>query len=121
LFFCPILNVFLGQRAAALAFAGVFEFAGMVVGFASTQGLALIVPGAIVDLRHLLGGSNFARRDVSRSTDNGIRSVSITLPDGSATQQTGHGGGQDLSGYIFHRVGHFNRLIYAKPRLPAQA
>jgi hypothetical protein len=107
LMFFPVLDVFFGERATTLAFAGVLEFAGVVVGFASTQPLAVIVAGAFVDLRHLLGGSGFAGRGVGLGAGGGVRGIRVTLPDSRAAEQAGHGGDQDFSGHIFHRQGNF--------------
>ena len=102
----PVLYIFFGERAATLAFAGVFEFTGVVVGLASAQTLALVVPGAIVDLRHLLGGSGFAGSGIG--VGGGVRAIGITLPNGCAAEQAGHGGRrQDFSGRVLHREDNF--------------
>jgi len=107
LLFFPILDVFLGQRATTLAFAGIFEFAGVVVGLAAAQALAVIVAGAIVDLRHLLGRSGFAGGGVGLGAGGGVGAIRVTLPNCGTAQQAGHGGNQDFSGDIFHSNGNF--------------
>jgi hypothetical protein len=102
----PILDVLFGKLAAALAFAGVLEFALVFARLASAQSLAIIHARAIVDLRHLLGGSGFAGSGIG--VGGGVRAISITLPNGCAAEQAGHGGRrQDFSGRVLHREDNF--------------
>lgn len=61
LFLFPDSDVFLGDLASALAFAGVFEFAIVIGGFATADALAIVLPGAIVDLWGFFDGRHFAR------------------------------------------------------------
>jgi hypothetical protein len=60
LFLFPGLDVFLGDLATAFAFAGIFEFAIVIAGFATADALAIVLPGAIVDLWGFFVGRHLA-------------------------------------------------------------
>src|ERR1700734_3238882 len=71
----PILDVFVGDGAAALAFAGILEFAGVVAGFAAAEALAIIAPAAILNFRSFPGGRFLAGRRRGAAFVGGIVSV----------------------------------------------
>src|SRR5271166_5573123 len=49
--FFPVFDVLGGEAATALAFAIVFELAGIGGGFAAAESFAIVLSGAILDLR----------------------------------------------------------------------
>src|ERR1700761_1735311 len=63
----PLLDVLVGDAAAALAFAVVLELAGGGFCLAAADALAIVLAGAIVHRRRFLGGRDFAGGRVRRA------------------------------------------------------
>jgi hypothetical protein len=94
----PILDVLLRDTATALAFAGILEFAGVVVGLATAEAFAIILAGAILDFGRFFDGGFLARRGRGAAVVAGVTAVY-----GGAAEQTGDGSrGDKCASGSFH-------------------
>ena len=102
--FSPGFDVVVGNMAAAEAFAGVQELAGVFGGLATTDPLAVVVAGAVVDF-----GSLGQRGDFAGFGATGIEG-GTALVGGSAGEQSTDGGGP-LEKFCRY-VSYYERLSY---------